>query len=218
MASDAIASVFGAKLGPRIESAQALPLPLEMAGASITVNGIAAQLLYVSSDQINFVMPKNLAAGAATIIVKNIFGEYSLGTVTLMAVSPGIFTRDSSGSGEASATASADGIHYQSAPYSLTVNGQPNYLSLFGTGFRGAVAANPDDENGVAEVVTATIGGVPARVLYAGAQGYFVGVDQLNVELPRELSNRLNPGVNQFEIVISVNGIEANHVMVSIQK
>ncbi len=218
LASDAIASVFGAKLSPRIESAQALPLPLEIAGTSITVNGIAAQLLYVSSDQINFVLPKNLAAGVATIIVKNIYGEYSRGTVTLAAATPGIFTRDSSGRGEASATASADGIHYQSAPYSLTVNGQPNYLSLFGTGFRGSAAVNPDDENGVAESVTATIGGVPVRVLYAGAQGYFVGVDQINVELPRELSNRLNPGVNQFEAVISVNGIEANHVMVSIQK
>ena len=78
--------------------------------------------------------------------------------------------------------------------------------------------ANPDDENGVAEVVTATIGGVPARVLYAGAQGYFVGVDQINLELPVALASRMNPGVNQFEVVISVNGIEANRVMVSLQK
>ena len=218
LASDAIASVFGAKLSPRIESAQALPLPLEMSGTSITVNGIAAPLLYVSSDQINFVMPKNLAAGTATVIVKNIYGEYSMGTITLATTTPGIFTRDSSGRGEASTTASADGINYQSAPYSLTINGQPNYISLFGTGFRGAAVANPDDENGVAEVVTATIGGVPARVLYAGAQGYFVGVDQINLELPVALASRMNPGVNQFEVVISVNGIEANRVMVSLQK
>ena len=213
LASDAIASVFGAKLSPRIESAQALPLPLEMAGTSITVNGIPAQLLYVSSDQINFVMPKNLTAGIATIIVKNMYGEYSLGTVTLAAAAPGIFTRDASGRGEASAIASADGITYQSSPYSLSVNGQSNYLSFFGTGFRGAAAMNPDDENGVAESVTATIGGVPARVLYAGAQGFFVGVDQINIELPRELSNRMNPGVNQLEVVISLNGIEANRVI-----
>ena len=218
LASDAIASIFGAKLSPRIESAQAIPLPLELAGTSITVNGIAAQLLYVSSDQVNFVMPKNLAAGAATIIVKNIYGEYSLGTVTLAAATPGIFTQDSTGRGEASATASADGIYYQTSPYNLTVNGQPNYLSLFGTGFRGAAAANPDDENGVAEVVTATIGGVPVRVLYAGAQGYFVGVDQINLEIPSVLASRMNAGMNQFEVVISVNGIEANRVMVSLQK
>ena len=218
LASDAIASVFGAKLSPRIESAQALPLPLEMAGTSITVNGFVAQLLYVSSDQINFVLPKNLAAGTATIIVKNIYGEYSMGTVTIAASTPGIFTRDSSGRGEASATATADGIHTQMSPFSLTVNGRPNYLSLFGTGIRGAAATNPDDENGVAESVTATIGGVAARVLYAGAQGFFVGVDQINLELPQALSNRINPGVNQFEVVISVNGIEANRVVVSISK
>ena len=218
LASDAIASVFGAKLSSRIESAQALPLPLEMSGTSITVNGIAAQLLYVSTDQINFVMPKNLAAGTATIIVKNIFGEYSMGTVMIAASTPGIFTRDSSGRGEASAVASADGINYQSSPYSVTVNGQPNYLSLFGTGFRGSLAANSEDENGVAESVTALIGGVPARVLYAGAQGFFVGVDQINLEIPMMLATRMNPGVNHFEVVISVNGIEANRVMVSISK
>ena len=218
LASDAIASVFGAKLSPRTESAQALPLPLEMAGTSITVNGIAAQLLYVSTDQINLVMPKNLAAGTATIIVKNIFGEYSMGTVTIAASTPGIFTRDSSGRGEASAVASADGINYQSSPYSVTVNGQPNYLSLFGTGFRGALATNPEDENGVAESVTAFIGGVPARVLYAGAQGFFVGVDQINLEIPQALSSRISSGVTQFEVVIAVNGIEANRVMVSVIK
>ena len=218
LASDAIASVFGAMLSPRIESAQALPLPLEMSGTSITVNGIAAQLLYVSSDQINFVMPKNLAAGTATIIVKNIYGEYSMGTVTIAASTPGIFTRDSSGRGEASAVASADGINYQSAPYSLRVNGQPNYLSLFGTGFRGILSAKPEDENGVAESVIAFIGGIPARVLYAGAQGFFVGVDQINLEIPQSLSNRMSSGVTQFEVVIAVNGIEANRVMVSISK
>jgi uncharacterized protein (TIGR03437 family) len=216
LASDAIASIFGVKLSPRIESAQALPLPLEMAGTSITVNGIAAQLLYVSSDQINFVLPKNLAAGTATIIVKNIYGEYSQGFVTIANATPGIFTRDSSGRGEASAVATADGIHTQTSPYSLTVNGQPNYLSLFGTGIRGAAATNPDDENGVAESVTATIGGVSARVLYAGAQGFFIGVDQINLELPHALASRMSSGVNQFEVVISINGIESNRVIISL--
>jgi uncharacterized protein (TIGR03437 family) len=106
--------------------------------------------------------------------------------------------------------ATIDGLSYVPAPFAVAVNGKPNILVLFGTGFRHATASNPADENGVAESVRVTIDGVLANVLYAGAQGEYVGLDQLNVELPATLQ----PGARRVEVVVTLNGVEANRVTI----
>jgi uncharacterized protein (TIGR03437 family) len=83
---------------------------------------------------------------------------------------------------------------------------------LYGSGIRRAQAANPKDENGVAESVNVTIGGRPARVLYAGAHGRSSGLDQITVEIPAELA-----GMRRGEVVISVNGVTINRAMLSLK-
>jgi len=55
------------------------------------------------------------------------------------------------------------------------------YLVLFGTGIRYRSSLSN---------VTVDIGGAFASVEYAGAQGTFSGVDQVNVRLPRSLARR----------------------------
>jgi len=214
LAADSIASLFGGNLAVRIEVAQAQPLPLELAGTTVTVNGVPAPLFFVSPTQINFAVPASVEAGPATIIVSNPTGSYSLGTSQIVAAFPAIFTANASGSGDAAALATADGINYQSQPFDVTVGGRPNILVLFGTGFRHAQAANPGDDNGVAEAVTATIDGRPANVVYAGAQGGFSGLDQLNIEIPGSLAGQ---GQRRVEVVLSVGGVVANRVTIQIK-
>ena len=214
IAADSIATAFGANLAPRSESAQALPLPLTMAGTSLTVNGIPAPLLYVSSDQINFLVPAGVQPGLATVLLRNAVGEHSLGQIPITESAPAIFTATATGQGEAAAVATADGVTYQTSPFALTVKGQPNYLLLFGTGLRRAANANAEDANGIAESVSVTIGGLAARVLYAGAQGQYVGLDQLNIELPSALATQMTAVPSRFEVVVTVNGVEANRTVV----
>jgi uncharacterized protein (TIGR03437 family) len=60
--------------------------------------------------------------------------------------------------------------------------------------------------------VTATIGGVPA-VLYAGAQGTYVGLDQVNLG---PLSTSL-AGRGEVPISLTVDGKAANTVTVAFQ-
>ncbi|MBL8205401.1 MAG: M36 family metallopeptidase [Blastocatellia bacterium] len=218
VAADSIATVFGANLALRSESAQAIPLPLTMAGASVTVNGLPAQLLYVSDHQINFVIPPEVEPGIASVVVRNSFGGFALGHITIADAAPAIFTADASGRGDAAAVATADGFTYQQSPFAVTVNGQPNYLLLFGTGLRRASNANNEDANGIAERVAVTIGGIAAKVLYAGAQGQYVGLDQLNIELPASLAERLSNVPSRVEVVVSVNGVEANRTSVWLRK
>lgn len=208
--SDSIASAFGNNLAVRTEAANVLPLPTELAGTTVTVNGILASLLYVSPTQVNFIAPSNLEPGTATIIISNPNGSYALGTSQITPAAPSIFTADASGRGDAAALATTDGILYTPAPFDITVNGKPNYVVLFGTGIRHAAATNSSDENGVAESMRVTIDGIEAKILYAGAQGQYVGLDQINVELPATLQG----GGRRVEVIVTLNDIPANRVTI----
>ena len=211
LAPDSIAVVFGANLAPRAEIAQSFPLNTELSGVTLTVNGIAAPLFYISPTQINFLVPAGVGPGLATIIVKHAVGGYALGTTEIVSASPALFTADATGRGDAVALATADGVNYQTAPFDVSVNGRPNVLILFGTGLRRAMATNPSDDNGVAESVSVTVDGQSARVLYAGAQGTFAGLDQLNVELPATLAG---VGPRRVTVQVSVNGGQTNPVTI----
>ena len=57
-----------------------------------------------------------------------------------------------------------------------------------------------------ARSVTASVGGVSVPVLFAGAQGTFVGEDQINVgPLPRSLA-----GQGKVNVAVVADGIAAN--------
>jgi uncharacterized protein (TIGR03437 family) len=76
-------------------------------------------------------------------------------------------------------------------------------LSLYCTGVRNRSALTN---------VRATIGGLDAQVTFAGSQTTFVGLDQVNVRLPRMLIGR-----GEVELVLTVDGRVANSVRVSIR-
>jgi hypothetical protein len=78
------------------------------------------------------------------------------------------------------------------------------YLILFGTGLRYRSSQ---------EAVKVKIGGVEVPVFYAGAQGAFAGLDQINALLPTNLSGR-----GEVEIEVTVDGQSANSVHIHISQ
>ena len=74
------------------------------------------------------------------------------------------------------------------------------YLILFGTGIRHLASLTQ---------VSVKIGGVSSEVSYAGAQGAYLGLDQINVLLPRVLNGR-----GEVEIELFADGKAANKVSV----
>ncbi len=56
------------------------------------------------------------------------------------------------------------------------------------------------------------VGGINAPVLYAGPQGGFAGLDQVNIQLPAALAGMGNVGIQ-----VTAGGITANPVQVTIQ-
>jgi uncharacterized protein (TIGR03437 family) len=55
--------------------------------------------------------------------------------------------------------------------------------------------------------VTATVGGVAAPVAYAGPQGTYAGLDQINVTLPAGLAGR-----GKVDVVVTAGGKPSNPV------
>ena len=88
-------------------------------------------------------------------------------------------------------------------PLDLGTEQDQVFLILYGTGIRGVSAGG----------VSVTIGGEAVAVQYAGLQGDFVGLDQVNLgPLPRSLS-----GCGEVPVVLTADGIPSNAVTITFQ-
>ena len=223
LASEAMTTAFGTNLAMETQTAQTFSLPTWLAGTSVSVHdseGVErlAPLFFVSPTQVNYLMPRGTAAGSAEVIVRSGDGTISTGIIRIAAVAPGLFAANADGQGVAAAVAmrvKADGLaSYESAAefdaaikrfvprvVELGAETEETYLMLFGTGLRHFSSLS---------TVSVKIGGEEAEVLYAGPQGDFIGLDQVNVRVPRSLSGR-----GEVEVVVMVDGQVANTVKVT---
>jgi uncharacterized protein (TIGR03437 family) len=224
LASEAIVSAFGSALATATQLAESLPLPTALAGTTVRIKdseGIErlAPLFFVSPTQVNYQIPPGTAAGTATVTITSGDGSVSAGAIQIAPVAPSLFTANQSGQGVAAAAALrvVDGMQtyepvaqfddaqnqFVSRPLDLGPPTEQVYLLLFGTGIR---------HRSDLAAVSARIGGEAAEVLYAGPQGDFVGLDQINLRLPRSLAGRGEVG-----ITLLVDGKPANTVQVHIK-
>jgi uncharacterized protein (TIGR03437 family) len=221
LAREAIASAFGNFQTQHNQAylAATLPLPTNLGGVTVRVNNLEAGLFFTSATQINFIVPGATTLGTANVTITNADGTTRVGTMLVVEAAPGIFTARANGQGVAAAQTTFDGVNYHNVanPDGSARNvdpgtpQRPNFLILYATGLRHAPAANPNDGNGVAEAVTVTVQGVPARVDYAGPQSAFAGLDQLNVRIPPQLA-----GLGSVIIRLTVNGRAANPVTIKL--
>ena len=220
VAPDSIATAFGEQLAPITLEADTSPLPASLAGFSVRIvdrNGAerTAPLYFIGPDQVNFVVPAGLATGAATISMYSGQVLRSSGRIQIEPVTPALFTQNRDGKGVPAAIAlhvTAAGATTATpvyecgeavgscvpAPIDMGPDGDSVYLLLFGTGIRNRSAVS---------AVSVTIGGVNARVEYAGPQVQYAGMDQVNVVLPHELANR-----GAVDLALTVDSKPANVV------
>jgi uncharacterized protein (TIGR03437 family) len=218
VAPDSIVAAFGNGLAVRTEVATVLPLPTNLAGTTVTVRDVngqqfQAQLFFVAAGQVNYVMPR-AATGQATVTITSGNGQISRGTVTVRPTAPGLFTADASGTGLPAAVAlrvrangaqvfepvarfDAGANRIVAVPIDFGATDDQLFLILYGTGMRFRSNA------------AATIGGLSSEVLFVGASS-FVGVDQANLRLSRNLAGR-----GEVELALTVDGVTANRVRVS---
>jgi uncharacterized protein (TIGR03437 family) len=221
-AAEAIVSAYGSNLANGVQSATVLPLPTTLAGATVTVKdsgGTARQagLFYASAAQVNYAIPAGTSIGPATVTIANSSGS-STGNIMVAPIAPALFTANLRGYGPPAANIEylvPGGVSYQlaaqcdnagnctPAPIDLTVSTGPTFLILYATGIRGRSSlAN----------VQALIGGVQAPVQYAGPQGQYAGLDQINVVVPASLKGR-----GRLVLTLTVDGQTANMVAVAVK-
>ena len=223
IAPASLASLYGQNLAATTAQAGALPLPASLGGVTLAVTDSAgvqrsAPLLYVSPNQINFLVPDNVSAGSATFTVAGGSASQSV-AATVRAVAPTLFSMSGNGSGVAAALAVAvqagnplvqspvavfqcGGAGCGPVPIALGVD-RPVYVSFYGTGIRNRSSLGN---------VTVTINGVSVPVLFAGPAPDYVGLDQVNVGLPLTLR-----GSGECNVVVSADGQASNTVTINIQ-
>ncbi|MEO6727204.1 MAG: choice-of-anchor D domain-containing protein [Blastocatellia bacterium] len=223
-AAEQIVAFFGSNLATGTQVASTIPLPTTLLGTTVKVRDNAgterlAPLFFVSSGQINALIPIGTVNDAGQITITSGDGKIAVGTIQIASVSPGLFTANANGVGVPAATVfrlKAGGAQSFEAlsrvdgqngsvpiPIDLGVATDQVFLILNGTGIRGRTSLS---------AVTATIGGTSAPVSFAGVQGDFVGLDQINVGIPRSLIGR-----GDVDVVLTVDGKITNTVKVNIK-
>lgn len=224
-APDTIIAAFGTNLATGRQTATTQPLPTTLLGTTVSVRDATgttrnAPLFFVSSGQVNFIVPAGTATGSATITVTSGNGSQAVGTVQIERVAPGLFTANSNGQGVPAALAlrirngaqtyeqlarlDTSTNRFVTSPIDLGLTTDQVYLVLYATGVR--------NRTGLA-AVNVKIGGVDAPVNFAQAQGSLAGLDQINALVPRSLIGRNA----DLDVVLTVDGKTANTVRVNIR-
>ena len=173
-------------------SAQSSPLPRDMAGISVIVNGITAPLLTVSSingdDQINLQVPFETDTGPGAVTIEIIDNGDSVATFQTDSYTedPGIFTYRGYALAIRNANGQLVGADNPVAPGEVIV--------LYATGLGPVTVEVPDGERAPSDPLAYTqdpfdalVNGERCDVLFSGLAPGFTGLYQLNLALPDDL-------------------------------
>lgn len=229
LAGGALAAAFGSDLAVTTAKATALPLPTALAGTTVKIKDSAgierlSPLLFVSPTQINYLIPEETAVGMIDVTVTNARQKITTGREMIMQVGPALFTADGSGRGLPAALALRvrggqvsyepiaryDATQEKFVPVPIDLGAEAGamtdqvYLVLFGTGFRAAAAVDTNP--------MALIDGRLIELTYVGRQPDYVGLDQVNVPLPRWLM-----GKGEVEVRVGVDDKSSNPVRIHVK-
>ncbi len=156
LAPGSLFTIFGVNLATREDAAAPrVPLPTELGGAQVLINGQRAPILYAGYGQINAQVPEGFEGSSAQVEVVTAIGRNAPVTVPVETAAPGIFA----------------------------AVGRTGYVEVYATG-SGRVELRTDDLRWAVAKVEALVDGQPGEVLFAGRAPGFQGLDQVNVRIP----------------------------------
>ena len=203
LAPGGIAALFGTQLAATTAQSSEQPLPTSLEGVSITVNGEPAPLFVVSPLQINFQVPFEIVDSQALVQVSTAEGV-AAARVPVLPTSPGIF--------DGTVTHGTTGAPVEGS--NPAARGE--ILVLFATGLGATQPAVPSGAPASADPlartaipVTARFGDQAAAVHFAGLAPGFVGLYQVNLQVPEGVSG-------EVPLTIQAGGRSSNAVIVPI--
>jgi uncharacterized protein (TIGR03437 family) len=217
VAPGTIIGIFGSNLGPTTSmSLQLGPtgnVLTTLSDTTVTIDGVPAPLLMVSGEQINAVVPYEVAGKTSVnLVVRRTSGGTQVSSttipLTIAPTAPAIFALGGMGTGQGAVLNQNNTINGTASP---AANG--SVIVVYATG---AGALNPTAATGSVTAstgtmfplpvagVTATVGGLPATVLYAGAApGFISGFMQINLRLPSALPAGTHP------VILTIGGVSS---------
>jgi uncharacterized protein (TIGR03437 family) len=170
--------------------------PKSLGGVSVQLNGAALPLLYISDTQINFYVPADVPLGPATLEIATPAGTKAAIPVDVASVSPGIFP--------GAVLRSGTGLSAAESPVRAG-----DLLEIYCTGLGPTRSAGGLDWT----VITPTvfIGAFPVQPSYTGLVPGYVGLYQVNAQVPTGLA----PGSQPVSLSVSMS--HSNEVRIAVQ-
>ena len=187
----------GNALASAISETQRLPdglFPVSLERTRVDVNGKPAQILYVSPNQVNFIVPATLDPGEGEVIITNSDGFPSKSAITITSAAPGIFSVAGDGRGEG-LTLNADSL--LPGPFDPTQNSLR--LIVFCTGLHNS------------KNLSARIAGIPVTVESVVNSDSLPGLDEVHLLVP---SNLRGAGIS--DLFLSADDYDSNPVTITL--
>lgn len=197
IAPGSLVAIFGTDLAPGLALADSVPLSTSLASVSVSFNGVAAPLDFVSAGQINAQVPYETGTGTANVVVTRNGVASAPQPVNVNQVSPGVFAAN----GHAIAIIATDpkdprygtlAAPTGSIPGLQTFPAKVNdVLIVYATGLGPVTPAIQSGHDSLDQlrttVLTPTplIANVPAKLYFSGLTPQFPGVYQMNVGVPQ---------------------------------
>lgn len=221
-----IVALFGTAIGPPVPTLINVTngfVDTSLGTLLVTIGGQPAPILYADPNQITVQVPYEVIPGPIPQAI-SVTPSQASGSVVVGTISPGIFTADGSGIGQAAAivqssTTNAVSLNSATSPahagdwISLYLTGEGDWLTAprLHTGYVVPAPVPPAQLPSIPaaspSVPTVTVGGVTAPVLYAGAiPGSIIGLLQINFTVPPGVT----PGSAQVVVTIGSMTTQSN--------
>ncbi len=216
LAANTWATIRGGALSPKTRSWTDADftggrLPTQLDGVSVTINGEAAYVSFISPMQINFLIPADLQPGPANVQVTNNGMTSGSIKVTLQAAAPAFFVL---GATKYIAATRADGVTLIGptgliAGLTTTPVKAGETAVLYATGLGATTPATPNGQVVTSPLPAAalprvTIGNLPAQVQFAGLVS--PGLYQINALVPAIAGG---PDAVDAAVVAQVGGVSS---------
>lgn len=216
-----IAQVYGSGLGSAPTSTGNAPLPTTFNNTFALIGPTKAPLYFLSSGQINIQIPFEATGTQQLPIVLSVGNALTVPQMlSLVPATPGVLSDDKG----PSPTAPQNGAHMiaqHSADYSLVTSSNPAkpgeilVMYLVGMGATdppvASGAASPSSPPAsVTEQPAVTVDSEPATVEFAGLTPGFVGLYQINFQVPEGAKS------GELEVDVSQNGVAANPTLLPV--
>jgi uncharacterized protein (TIGR03437 family) len=209
VAPGSLLSIYGSGFAISENVTTTLPLPTNVAGTTVSINGSQVPILYASANQMNVQVPYGVTAGAAVVSVGNSCGTSAPAIFQVAQVAPYILQ---AASGDAVAFNQDNTLNSPSNPAA-----PGSVITLYVTGI-GPVSNPPATGAGASGLPlssstlpnSATIGGWNAGVYFLGLTPGTAGVAQADLIVP-------TLAAGQYAAVVTVNGVASNGPNVYVQ-